>query len=51
MEGENYWHASEWTVHKFNTISENSGIHRTIVARCIKKDEEDGNLSTRPKNG
>lgn len=34
-----------------SAISENLGIHRTTVARWIKRDEEDGDLSTRIKNG
>ena len=33
-----------------SSISEHLGIHRTTVARWIKRDEEDGDLSTRPKN-
>ena len=34
-----------------SSISEHLGIHLTTVARWIKIDEEDGYLSTRPKNG
>ena len=34
-----------------SAISQSLGLHRTTVARWIKRDEEEGDISTRPKNG
>ena len=33
------------------TISQSLGLHRTTLARWIKRYEEEGDVSTRPKNG